>query len=268
MTEPDLSKLKGFLFDLDGTLYLSDALIDGAAATVAWLRERACRVTFISNKAIDTRESYAEKLNRLGIPCDVDDVINSSLVCARYLQEHHPDARLYCIGEPPMIDELRRFGFTLTDDPDEIDMVVISFDRTFEYKKLLTAYLAIKNGARTIATNPDRLCPMAGFEYPDCACMIAAIEACTEKKVQLIVGKPSPVMLEEALGIVGLTASECAMVGDRLDTDMTMAHRAGLVGILVMTGITTPDILARWTPRPDLVLPSVADLPARLAPTR
>lgn len=266
MSAKRLSELKGFLFDLDGTVYLSDHLIPGAAETIEFLRGRGCRTAFISNKAVDTRESYAAKLNRLGIACRAGEVINSSLVCARYLQEHRPGARLYVIGEPPMVEELRRFGFTFSDDPATIDVVVISWDRTFNYGKLFTAYRAVKNGADMVATNPDRLCPMDGFEYPDCACMIAAIEACTEQKVETIVGKPSPIMLREAVGLIGLRADECAMVGDRLDTDMAMAARAGLTGILVLSGVTTASRLAQWEPKPDYVVESIAGIPRLVGP--
>jgi len=253
--------IKGFLFDLDGTVYLGDRLIPGAAETIALLRSAGCRTAFISNKAIQTRQSYAGKLSRLGIPCRVDEVINSSLVCARYLQLHSPGAGVFAIAEQPMLDELAEHGLVLTDDPDKIEVVVVSFDRTFDYRKLFIAYKAAKSGAKLIATNPDRTCPMDGYEYPDCASMIAALEACTERKVETIVGKPSPIMLKEAVDIIQLAPSDCAMVGDRLETDMTMARSAGLTGILVMTGVTGPETLAGWPQKPDFVIESIANLP-------
>jgi HAD superfamily hydrolase (TIGR01450 family) len=250
----------GFIFDLDGTLYLGDGLIQGADAAVEGLRALGRKVAFVSNKPIGTREEYAEKLNKLGIPCRVDDVINSALVVATYLQKKRPGARCFPVAEQPVIKELLDHGLHISEDPDEIDVVVVAFDRTFDYRKLNIAYRAAIRGADLIATNPDRTCPMPGDDLPDAACMIAAIEACTERKVDPIVGKPSAIMLKEALDLLGLKAPECAMVGDRLETDILMAHRAGLCGVLVLSGVTSADHLASLSVRPDYVLNSVARL--------
>jgi arabinose operon protein AraL len=252
----------GFIFDLDGTLYLGDGLIAGADAAVEGLRSLGRKVAFVSNKPIGLREEYAEKLNKLGIPCRVDDVINSALVVATYLQKHRPGARCFPVAEQPVIKELLDHGLRISEDPDEIDVVVIAFDRTFDYRKLNIAYRAAIRGADLIATNPDRTCPMPGDNLPDAACMIAAIEACTERKVDPIVGKPSGIMLKEALDLLDLQAGECAMVGDRVETDMLMAHRAGLCGVLVLSGVTSAEDLASLPVRPDYVLESVAQLAA------
>jgi phosphoglycolate/pyridoxal phosphate phosphatase family enzyme len=250
----------GFIFDLDGTLYLGDELIPEADAAVEGLRAIGRKVAFVSNKPIGTREEYAEKLNKLGIPCRVDDVINSALVVATWLQKQRPGARCFPVAEQPVIRELLDHGLRISEDPDEIDVVVIAFDRTFDYRKLNIAYRAAIRGADLVATNPDRTCPMPGDNLPDAACMIAAIEACTERKVDPIVGKPSGIMLKEALDLLGLQADECAMVGDRLETDILMAHRAGLSGVLVLSGVTSLEDLESLPLSPDYVLASVAQL--------
>ena len=142
--------------------------------------------------------TVAAKLTRLGVPAAPDDVINSSLVLARYLRERDPGAPVFVIGEPPMLEEMRAHGFEVRGD-ERVRWVVIAFDRTFDYAKLNTALQAVKQGARLIATNPDRTCPVEGGEIPDCAGMIAAVEAVTDRKVETIVGKPSPIILEVAL---------------------------------------------------------------------
>ena len=111
-----------------------------------------------------------------------------------------------------------------------------------------------------MATNPDRTCPMPGYHLPDAACMIAAIEACTERKVEPIVGKPSAIMLQEALDILGLEAPECAMVGDRPETDMLMARNAGLAAILVLTGVTKAEDVEHLPVQPDIVLEGVGEI--------
>jgi len=255
-----VASTRGFIFDLDGTLYLGDHLIPGAAGAVAALRGAGKKVAFVSNKPIGTREEYAEKLNRLGIPCRTDEVINSALVVARYLQKSRPGARCFPVAERPVVQELLAHGLRICEDPDRIDVVVVSFDRTFDYRKLNIAYRAALHGAELIATNPDRTCPMPDYDLPDAACMIAAIEACTQRKVEPIVGKPSSIMLREGLDIIGLRADECAMVGDRPETDMLMARRAGLTAILVLTGVTAREDLASLAVRPDFVLDSVAAL--------
>ncbi len=260
-----LRPLRGFIFDLDGTLYLGDELLPGAAETLEELRRSGRAVAFVSNKPIGTRQQYAEKLNRLGIPCCVDEVINSALVVARYLQKHHSGARCFPVAEQPVVDELTAHGLRICDEPEQIDVVVVSFDRTFDYRKLQIAYRASVHGAELIGTNPDRTCPMPGYNLPDAACMIAAIEACTQRAVEPIVGKPSPIMLREALDILGLEAAQCAMVGDRPETDVQMALDAGLTGVLVLSGVTSRTDLAGLALTPDIILEGVAAIGPALA---
>jgi arabinose operon protein AraL len=251
---------RGWLFDLDGTVYLGERLIPGAADTVAALRADGRRVAFLSNKPLQTRAEYAHKLRQLGIDAGADDVINSSLVLARYLRGLDPGAPVFVIGEEPMQDEMRAHGFAVRAD-EHVRWVVIAFDRSFSYEKLNTALQAVKrHGARLIATNPDRTCPVDGGEIPDCAGMIAAVEAVTDRRVETIVGKPSPIILAVALEALGCTAGETVIIGDRLETDIAMGRRLGLRTILVLSGITVVDDLRIATVAPDHVLRSVADV--------
>jgi len=250
---------RGWLFDLDGTVYRGEALIPGADVAIAALRAAGRRVAFLSNKPIQTREDYARKLTRLGIPTPVDDVINSSLVLARHLARLDRGAPVFVIGEPPLIRELRDHGFEVRGDH-RVRWVVIAFDRTFDYAKLNTALQAVRQGARLIATNPDRTCPTESGEIPDCAGMTAAVEAVTGHTVEVVVGKPSPIILEMALAHLGLSAGECAIVGDRLETDIVMGKRLGLATVLVLTGITQADDPRLPEIAPDLVVASLRDL--------
>jgi len=250
---------RGWLFDLDGTVYLGETLIPGAAEAIAALRADGRRVGFLSNKPLQTREDYAAKLSRLGVPASPDDVINSSLVLARHLRALDPGAPVFVIGEPPMLAEMRAHGFEVRDD-ERVRWVVIAFDRTFTYAKLNTALQAVKGGARLIATNPDRTCPVEGGEIPACAGMIAAVEAVTDRKVEAIVGKPSPIILEVALQALGCAAAESVIVGDRVETDMMMGKRLGLATILVLSGVTRRDDARIAALAPDHVLRSVREL--------
>ena len=218
-------------------MYRGEALIDGAAQVIEALRAAGRRVAFLSNKPIQTRHDYAAKLTRLGIPTRAEEVVTSSLVLARHLARLDPGAACFVIGEPPLLRELRAHGLEVREDH-QVGWVVIAFDRTFTYAKLNTALQAVKRGARLIATNPDRTCPVADGEIPDCAGMIAAVEAVTGKAVELIVGKPSPLMLEVALEVLGLPAGETVIVGDRIETDVTMGKALGLATVLVLSGVT------------------------------
>ena len=251
---------RGWLFDLDGTVYLGEALLPGAGETIAALRSAGRRVAFLSNKPLYTRGDYAEKLTRLGIPTTAEEVVNSSVVLARYLRKLDPGAPVFVIGEPPLIGELQEHGFEVRGDAD-VRWVVIAFDRTFDYGKLNTALQAVRrHGARLIATNPDRTCPVEGGEIPDCAGMIAAVEAVTGQRVEAIVGKPSPVILEVALETLGVAARDCVIVGDRLETDIVMGRSLGLATVLVLTGVTRADDPRIAEIGPDLVLPAIRAL--------
>jgi arabinose operon protein AraL len=252
--------LNGFIFDLDGTVYLGERLIPGADRIIRRLREGGRKVVFLSNKAIQTRENYAAKLTRLGIPTAPEEVINSSFVMTRYLAKRAPGARVFAIGELPFVEELRRAGFAISEDPARIEWVIASFDRTFDYRKLCIAFEALKRGARFVATNPDRTCPIEGGELPDCAGVIAHLEAVTLRKVEAIVGKPSPLTIEATLEILGLPAAECILVGDRIETDIRMGKESGMKTALVMTGVTDVKTLEASPIRPDHVFASIAEL--------
>ena len=240
-------------------MYRGDVLVPGAAETLAAIRADGRRVAFLSNKPLETRADYAAKLTRLGVPAETDDVVNSSLVLARHLAELDPGAPVFVIGEPPLIAELGAHGFEVRHDH-RVRWVVIAFDRTFDYAKLNTALQAVRQGARLIATNPDRTCPTADGEIPDCAGMTAAVEAVTGARVEIVVGKPSPIILDVALARLGVAAADAVIVGDRIETDIVMGKRLGLATVLVLSGVTRADDPRIAETAPDLVLPSIRDL--------
>lgn len=251
---------RGYAFDLDGTLYLGDQLIQGADRAIAALRETGARVVFVTNKPLETTADYARKLTRLGIPAEASDVISAIDALVLYLKRTHPDARVLAVAEPVLVRELEDAGFTVTSDPLETDVVVVSFDRTFNYDKLTRAYQAVKAGAGIVATNPDPYCPTPEGGLPDCAAMLAAIEACTGATAEAIVGKPSVHMAEAFLDRLGVCAQDAAMVGDRLLTDVTMGLKAGMASVLVMSGATTPQQLADAAVSPTFIIDDVRRL--------
>jgi len=248
------------VLDLDGTVYLGEALLPGARRTVEALRAAGCRLAYLSNKPLETRADYAAKLTRLGLPTQPEEVINSSWVLTRWLLREAPGAILFVIGERPLLDELRAAGFRLSEQPDEIEIVIASFDRTFDYRKLQVAFDAIRAGARFVATNADRYCPTPEGGLPDAAAVIGAIEGCTGHPVEVVVGKPSPITARALLAHLGLPPAQCLMVGDRLETDIRMGKEAGMATAVVLTGVTTPEMLAQSDIQPDFVLRQIDEL--------
>jgi NagD protein len=248
-----------YIFDLDGTVYLGDALLPTAGETIQQLRRLGKRTVFLSNNPTKTRESQAATLTKLGLPTPSEDVLNSSLVMADFLRRRMPGARLFVIGEPPLEQVLRQAGFDLVDDA-SADAVIASFDRTFVYRKLQIAFDAIRRGARFFATNGDKYCPVPGGGEPDAAALIAAIEACTDAQVEAIVGKPSAHMAAAVLGLLDLPPSECIMTGDRLETDVLMGLDAGMAAALTLTGATSAAQAAASPIRPTFVVNRLAEL--------
>ena len=245
---------RGYIFDLDGTVYLDESLLPGARWTIERLRADGVRTVFLSNKPLQTRSDYAAKLTRLGIPTASNDVINSSWVLVRWLEREAPGSALFVIGETPLCDELRASGFRMTERPEDVQFVVASFDRAFAYRKLQIAFDAIRAGARFIATNADPFCPTADGGLPDAAAIIGAIRGCTGKDVEVIAGKPSPLTARAILDRLQLRANDCIIVGDRLGTDIRMGRDAGMATAVVLTGVTTPEMLAVSDVKPDYVL--------------
>ena len=216
----------GYVFDLDGTVYLGTALLPGAGEVIAAIRERGWRTVFLSNNPTRDPQMYADKLGGLGIATSIDDIVNPVVTVPRWLRAHHPDAGVFAISEEPLKRALTAAGVRLTEDLD-----LASYDRTFDYRKLQIAFDAIwfHRRARLITSNPDRYCPMPGGRgEPDAASVVAAIEACTQTTCEANLGKPGVEMLETVLGMLGLPADRCVMIGDRLSPDIAMAQAAGM----------------------------------------
>ena len=249
-----------YIFDLDGTIYLGDGLLPTVQETILHLRASGRRVVFISNNPTRSRIDCALKLTRLGVPTPPEDIINSSVVMVDFLQRRMPGASLFVAGEEPLQAELRSGGFRLTDDPNQVDAVIASFDRTFVYSKLQIAFNAIRAGARFFATNADRYCPVPGGGQPDAASIIAAIEACTDRPVEAVVGKPSQYMAEAIFGLLNLSPECCLITGDRIETDVQMGLNAGMDSALAMTGATTDSMLAASAIQPTFILHQLHEL--------
>ena len=196
------------------------------------------------------------------VPAADNQVVSSLDALVLYLARARPGSRILCVSEPLVIEVLREAGFEVVPhaEAESAEVVVVSFDRTFDYAKLHAAYRAVNAGARIIATNPDRFCPTADGGLPDCAAMLAAVEACTGVKAEAIVGKPSQHMVAAVLDRLGLPAERVLVVGDRLATDIAMAAAAGMASALVLSGDSQLDDLAGSEIKPGFLLDTIGGL--------
>lgn len=267
------SSIDGFIFDLDGTVYLGDHALPGAVEGISALRRLGKRALFVSNKPLEPRDAYARKLTRLGIPTPPDDVITSGFVLGYHLAKTAPQLNLYVIGEANLHAELRGHGLKILNEfiaqdskevisPDGVDAVVVAFDRTLDYRKLNTAYQALMRGAHFFATNADKTCPMPGGAIPDAGGTIAALEHMTGRKVELLAGKPSTLIINVALERLGVPAGQVMMVGDRLETDIFMGQQAGMITAVTLTGVSKRADVAKMETPPTYVIENLSELPA------
>jgi len=249
-----------YLLDLDGTVLLGNKLIPGANKVIKILKSLDKHIFFISNNSTSSPASYAQQLTLLGIPTANEDVINSSMVLINFLNDNIPQGRLLVIGEPELCDDLKTEGFYVTNSESNVDAVIVSFDRNFNYQKLQAAFDAIKNGARFFATNSDKYRPIMGGGQPDAGAIIAAIETCTEKPCEVIVGKPSQHIIDYLTSRVLNQNSNCIIVGDRLETDIQMGINASIDSALVLTGATNLDNAIKSDIKPTFIINSILSL--------
>lgn len=248
-----------YLFDLDGTIYLGSELLPGAKHLIETLRARGSKTVFLSNNPTRDPEMYIKKLSGLGIPVTAGEIINTVVSTVLWLKQNHPSAVVFPIAEEPLIRALSEAGIRMSDKPEEIDIVIASYDRSFDYSKLQIAFDAIwQHGrAQLITTNPDRYCPFPGGRgEPDAAGIVAAIEATTGITCSANMGKPDRIMIETVMRELGTDVKTVMMVGDRLETDVRMAINAGIGSTLVLTGDSQMSDVenTEWAYRPDFVL--------------
>ena len=256
-----LKNIRLFLFDMDGTLYLGDRLYDFTAELLEKLRASGRKYLFMTNNSSKSVEDYIKKLRRLGIESTREDFITSSQATAYYLQEHHPGRKLYVCGTASLKRELEMEGFTVTEKLDEVECIVMGFDTELTFKKLedVSRLLLTRTEIPYIATNPDYVCPTEFGSVPDCGSVCDMIFNATGKR-PVVIGKPGPLMPLLAMERCGCSREETAVVGDRIYTDVKSGINAGITGILVMSGETTPESLENSDVKPDVVLKDASEI--------
>jgi len=245
-----------FLLDLDGTVYLGGKLIDGAKEALARMKAQG-KVIFLTNNSSATRRHYVDKLNRLGIEATEENVYTSANATADWLMANKPKAKVYLLASPEVTEEFICAGVNVTqEDP---DTVVLTYDKSLTYDKLVRACKLIAGGAYYIATHPDMTCPSEDGYLPDIGSTILLIEGTTGIRPHLICGKPHKVMAECILSRTGASPSRTAMVGDRLYTDMRFGIDSGIRSVLTLTGETDMAAYLSSGIKVDKVINSIAE---------
>ena len=255
-----LASKKLFLFDMDGTLYLGDRLFDFTQPLLEEIRRTGGKYLFMTNNSSKSVSDYIKKLEKLGISSTREDFITSSQATAYYLHKHHEGQRLYVCGTESLKEELRWEGFQVTETVEDTDCIVMGFDTELTFQKLHdVSFLLLTRELPYIATNPDLVCPTEFGSVPDCGSVCGMIFNATGKR-PVVIGKPSPLMPQLAMDRLGYSKEETCVVGDRIYTDVKSGLNAGITGILVMSGETTPEILAQSEDKPHLVLESAKEI--------
>ena len=253
----DVSKFKDinlYLFDMDGTLYLGNRLYDFTKELLATIKATGRRYMFMTNNSSKSVADYIKKLEKLGIPAQREDFITSSQATAYYLKKHHPDAKLYVCGTRSLVKELETEGFTVTENLDEVECIVLGNDQELTFKKLEDiCKILLSRDVPYIATNPDYVCPTEFGSVPDCGSFIDMLYNSVKKR-PVVIGKPEPLMPLLAMERTGYKREEAAVIGDRLYTDVKSGVNAGAVSVLVLSGEATMDDLKTSDVTPDIIL--------------
>ena len=239
----------GYIFDMDGTIYLGSGLLPGAYRLITTLRKLGKRVVFLSNNPTRDVQMYADKLSKLGLPTPKEEIVTTVYTTTQWILQNDPNAVVYPISEEPLVRALKEAGIKISENPEEVDYVIASYDRTLTWKKLQIGFEAIwfYKRAKLICTNADHFCPFPGGRGElDAGAVIAALEDATGHKLDVNCGKPSPVMLNTIMNVMNLDVSRCITTGDRLYTEIKMGIDAGMDTCVVFTGETSPELLASW----------------------
>ena len=239
-----LSKKKLFLLDMDGTLYLDDTLFQGTKDFLAHIRTMGARYLFLTNNSSRSVDAYVEKLEKLGIDSTADDFLTSTSAMVIYLKKHCPTHKFYGFGTASFLHQLRQAGLNVVITPDgDVDTLLCGFDTELTFQKLEDACILLRRGVQFLATNPDWVCPTWYGSVPDCGSVCQMLTTATGCSPTFM-GKPEPEMALLAMEQTGYSKEETVMIGDRIYTDIACGIAAGIDTVLMLSGETTPEILA------------------------
>jgi HAD superfamily hydrolase (TIGR01450 family) len=243
---------------MDGTFYLGDRLLDGSIEFIEAAVKSGRDFLFLTNNSSRNADYYVKKLGRMGLSVAKDKVLTSGQATARWARKRFPGKGAFVLGNEYLLEELTLEHLTLNQGVP--DYVIIGYDTTLDYAKLTAVCDHVRAGLPYIATHPDFNCPTETGFAPDIGAIIAFIEASTGRRPDVIVGKPHRGIVDAALERTGYEPGELAMVGDRLYTDIETGLRHGMTSVLVLTGETTPEMLAKSNIKPHLAYGRLSDM--------
>lgn len=258
MSTKDINKVKLFLMDMDGTVYLGDKVIDGAFNALQELRNKGKRICFFTNNSSHSHTAYINKLSKMGFKISSEEIMTSGQVTAEYILREHKGKKVYLMGTDALYDEMKSMGVPMSYD--NADIVVIGFDTTLCYNRLYRACRYIMDNKFYIATHPDMVCPAPLGDMPDVGSFIRLIEGSTGRVPDIICGKPYDISAISVKNRFNLEADEIAMVGDRLYTDIKFGLNNDFYSVLVLSGESDLNMLAESGLKPNLVLQSFKDV--------
>lgn len=267
-----LAGIRHVALDMDGTIYMGNALFPFTIPFLRRLREMGITYSFLTNNPSKSLDDYLLKLHKMGIEATEEEMYTTTVATIDYLKTHYPSARrLFLLGTPSMISQFEKAGYISTaDSADDVpDVVIAAFDMSLVYSRLCRAAWWIAQGLPYIATNPDRVCPTnERTVLVDCGSICRCLEHATGRRPDITLGKPDPNMLIGIEQQKQLQPEQIAMVGDRIYTDIEMARNAHAFGVLVLSGETTLEVAKAAPHQPDLIVENIGELGSLLALAR
>lgn len=253
----DFESKKGFICDMDGVIYHGNKILPGVREFVEWLQKENKRFLFLTNSSERSPLELKQKLQRMGLDVGEEHFYTSALATAHFLKTQKENCTAYVIGEPGLMNALYDQGIIMNDvNP---DYVVVGETKNYNYENIARAVRFVFAGAKLIGTNPDLTGPSEQGIVPACRALVSPIELTTGQQAYYL-GKPNPLMMKSGIKILGVDPEDAVIVGDRMDTDIIAGIESGIETALVLSGVTSPEILKNFPYRPTYIYNGVGDI--------
>ena len=253
----ELKNKQGFICDMDGVIYHGNKVLSGVQEFINWLIDNNKKFVFLTNSSEKTPHELSMKLGRMGLDVGASHFYTSAMATAEFLHSQAPGSTAYVIGEAALAKALYDHGIYMNDvNP---DYVIVGETSTYSFEKIEKAINLVLAGAKLIGTNPDITGPTEKGIMPATGALISPIEMATGKKAYFV-GKPNPLMLRHGLNKLNCHSQEIAFIGDRMDTDIIAGIESNVDTVLVLSGVTNKEDIARYPYRPKYIFDGVGDI--------